>query len=94
MQYVIVRCEMAGCFAGELESIDWATRVAVMRDARRLWSWAGAATLSELAQRGTSKPSECRFPAAVNITVAGVIEVIDVTPAARASIEGVPVWSA
>ena len=88
--YVIVRTAQAGCFAGELVSRD--SSEARMVNARRLWYWAGAASLSGLAVHGTTRPTDCKFPAAVSVTLLGVIEVIDVTDAARESISGVPEW--
>jgi hypothetical protein len=93
LKYVIVRTFSAGVFAGELESRKG--REVVLRNARRIWYWAGAASLSELAVHGTSKPAECKFPVAVDrIELLEAIEILDVTPAARKSIEEVPVWSA
>lgn len=93
MQYVIVRTYSAGCFAGELEGRDG--KEVTLVNARRLWYWAGAASLSELAQRGTSRPKDCKFPVAVSrVVLTEAIEIIDVTADARLSIEGVPEWSA
>jgi hypothetical protein len=93
--YRIVRTENAGVFAGTVTRLDEGTRTAVLVDARRIWHWQGAATLSELAMRGTTRPSQCKFPAPVGeVLLMQVIEIISVTPEARASIEGVPVWSA
>lgn len=93
MRYVIVRTQSAGVFAGELESRK--RDEVVMRNARRIWYWAGAASLSQLAQEGTSNPGACKFPCAVNrIELLGVIEIIDVTEVARASIESVAAWKA
>jgi hypothetical protein len=90
--YVIVRTENAGCFAGTLEG-----RIgneATLTDARRLWYWDGAASLSQLATTGTSKPTGCKFPAPVDeILLLGVIEIIGVNDDARKSIESVPVWT-
>jgi hypothetical protein len=92
-KYVICRTYSAGVFAGELESREG--REVVLRNARRLWYWDGAASLSELAQRGTSKPDKCKFPCAVDrVELLEAIEILDVTPAARANIEAVPVWTA
>jgi len=51
---MLVRTYSAGVFAGELVSRKG--QEVVLKDARRIWYWAGAATLSELAMRGTSKP--------------------------------------
>jgi hypothetical protein len=67
----------------------------VLRHARRLWYWQGAASLSQLAMVGTSKPSGCKFPISVDrITLTEAIEILDVTVAGRLSIESVPIWSA
>lgn len=90
-RYVIIRSAQAGCFAGELISRNGDT--VVLKDSRRLWYWAGAASLSQLAVHGTSNPRGCKFPAAVPThEILGVIEIIDATPSGRASIEGVPEW--
>ncbi|MBY0515125.1 MAG: hypothetical protein K2P78_14625 [Gemmataceae bacterium] len=92
-KYVIVRTYSAGVFAGELESR--AGQEVVLTTARRLWYWAGAASLSQLAQQGTSQPAMCKFPCAVDrVELLNAIEIIDVTPAARKSIEEVPEWKA
>ena len=90
-KYVIVRTYSAGVFAGNLESRKG--QEVVLTDARRIWYWAGAASLSELAVFGTSKPNECKFPVAVpRVELLQAIEILDVTPKAKASIQSVPVW--
>ena len=92
-RYVIVRTYSAGCFAGTLESRDG--KEVTLTDARRLWYWAGAASLSQLAMEGTSHPRNCNFPVAVDrVELTEAIEIIYCTDAARKSIESVPVWSA
>jgi hypothetical protein len=92
LTYVIVRTLTAGVFAGELASRSG--QEVELLNVRRLWYWAGAASLSELASRGTSKPKECKFPAPVSrIILLQAIEISDVSPEARASIEGVPAWT-
>ena len=91
--YVIVRTFSAGVFAGYLESRNG--REVVLTNARRLWYWAGAASLSEMAMSGTKLPAECKFPVAVDrVLLLEAIEILDCTEAARTSIEGVPVWTA
>lgn len=90
---VIIRTDRAGVFAGELESRTGSE--AVVTNARRLWYWSGAASLSQLSQEGTSNPSGCKFPAAVpSVTLLGVIEILPLSPKAKASIDSVPVWKA
>lgn len=89
--YVIVRTYSAGVFAGTLESRKG--REVVMTNARRLWYWSGAASLSQLAQEGTKDPGNCKFPVPVErVELLEAIEILSVTPAAKASIEAVPVW--
>ena len=91
-KYQIVRTYTAGVFAGFVESRKG--QEVVMLNARRLWYWDGAASLSELAQRGTSKPHNCKFPVAVDrVELLSVIEILDVTPEARATIDGVAIWT-
>jgi hypothetical protein len=93
MRYVIVRTYTAGVFAGYLEKKQG--KEVVLRHVRRLWYWAGAASLSQLATYGTNKPKECKFPAIVDrIEVTEAIEIIDVTDKAKNSIDGVAVWEA
>lgn len=92
----IVRCKEAGVFFGQLELTDLANGgKVVMKNARRLWYWSGAASLSQLAVDGTSKPNDCKFPVAVpEITLAGCIEIIPCTEKAAQSINSVKVWKA
>ena len=92
MQYKIVRTQNAGVFFAHI--IERRGTEADLADSRRLWYWEGAASLSELALRGTSEPDDCKFSVPVNETVLGVIEILDVTPIAQKSIESVPEWSA
>jgi len=90
-KYVIVRTYSAGVFAGTLESRNG--QEVVLTNARRLWYWAGAASLSQLAVDGTSNPSGCKFPVAVpRVELLQAIEILDVSDKGKASIEGVKVW--
>lgn len=91
-QYVIVRTYSAGVFAGTLAGRDG--KEVTLTGARRLWQWDGAASLSELATRGTSKPAGCKFPVPVDeVLLTEAIEVLAVSEAGQKSIEAVPVWS-
>lgn len=59
-------------------------------NARRVWKWAGAFTLSELATKGTEKPSECKISCEVNsIILTQAIEIIPLTEKAKTIIDGV-----
>lgn len=92
MEYCMVRTYSAGVFAGYIESRD--RKEAVLRNARRIWFWSGAASLSQLATDGTFDPENCKFPVAVDrVILTEVIEIIPITEKARKSIDEVPVWT-
>lgn len=97
LEYVIVRCSRAGVHAGMLASVG--KDFVVLHQARRLWYWNGAATLSELAVHGLNpaKSSSSKFSVRVpeqRLAREDVCEIIVCQPAGRASIEGVPEWRA
>jgi len=90
-RYVIVRTYSAGVFAGTLKSRKG--QEVVLSNARRIWYWTGAASLSQLAVEGTKKPDQCKFPCEVpNVELLQAIEILDVTRDAEKSIKAVPVW--
>jgi hypothetical protein len=89
--YVIVRTLSAGVFAGTLES--QIGQEVVLTEARRLWYWTGAASLSQMAMAGTSSPETCKFPIPVGrVRLFQAIEILDCTEAARKSIASVKIW--
>jgi hypothetical protein len=91
--FVIVRTYSAGVFAGTLVAREG--REVELSNAIRLWYWKGAASLSELAMRGVSKPADCKFPAPVKtILLLESIEIIPVTAIAEESIKAVKPWAA
>ncbi len=94
--YVIVRCASAGCFFGQLIETNLGNNGCVtLKNARRLWYWSGAASLSQLAVDGTSQPKDCKFPVVVpEIQLTGCIELIPCTEKAAKSISEVAVWKA
>lgn len=90
-EFCIIRTYSAGVFAGYIEQMDGKT--AVLKDVRRIWSWEGACSLSQLAVDGTSKPESCRFAVPVEkIVVTEVIEILPCTERAKKSILGVKKW--
>lgn len=92
--YVIVRTYAMGVFAGTLDPKSTETKK-ILTGARRIYYWKGAASLSQLAQEGSSCPNECKFPQEVDrveLTSPQGFEVLAVTKKARESIASVPVW--
>ena len=89
--YVLIRTNSAGVFAGYLKSK--VNDEVVLTNARRLWYWDGAATLSQLAMEGVKAPQNCKFPVEVSeVTLLNVIEIIKVSKKAQKSIASVPIW--
>ncbi len=91
LKYCIVRADRAGVFSGYVKNRE-GNEVTLLQ-ARRLWYWDGAASLSQAAEEGFSKPQNCKFPQEVSeILILGVIEIIPTTQKAQKSIKGVSVW--
>lgn len=90
-QYVIVRTYSAGVHAGTL--VSQVGKEVVLKDARRLWYWKGAASLSQIAVQGVSNPNESKFSIEVPlIKLTEAIETIATTPLGEKNIKAVPVW--
>lgn len=92
-KYVIVRTYSAGVFAGYIKSRKG--QEVVLENARRLWFWSGAASLSQLAMEGVKNPGDCKFPVEIKeVELLQAIEIIPCTEKAKKSIAKVSVWSA
>lgn len=92
-KYCIVRTYSAGVFAGTIKSKEG--KEVVLTDARRIFYWAGAATLSQLAMSGTSSPENCKFPEPVSeVCLTEAIEIIPCSEKSIESIKGVSTWKA
>lgn len=90
-RYYIIRADRAGVFAGNIKERNGSE--VTLTNARRLWYWSGAATLSQMAMEGVKRPEECKFTMPVNeITILGVIEIIPCSSAAEKSIKEVKEW--
>lgn len=76
LQYVIVRTYSAGVHVGELEVRKG--REVTLRNARRIWSWAGAFTLSEISQNGISGGRISCVVSEITLT-----EAIEIIPASQ-----------
>lgn len=88
---VIIRGDRSGVEFGEL--VEQNGSVVTLMNARRLWYWAGAASLSQLAMDGTKRPQDCKFTVTVSsITILDAVEIIPCTDKAIKSIEEVDEW--
>jgi 16S rRNA U1498 N3-methylase RsmE len=92
-QKYIIRTDRAGVFFAEIKERNGSE--ATLTNARRLWYWEGAASLSQLAMQGVTRPNGCKFTVTVpEMTVLGVIEIIPCSPEAVKVIERVAEWKA
>ena len=88
---VIVRGDRSGVFFGTLEKKKGSE--VTLTNCRRLWYWDGAASISQLAVDGTTKPNNCKFTVTVpSIVIMDAIEIIPCGEKAIKSIEGVEEW--
>ena len=91
LPYVIIRTYSAGVHVGYLESRNG--KEVKLINTRRIWSWAGANSLSQLALEGSKKPSECKFSVEISyIELMEAIEVIPVTESAEKNIKSIVIW--
>ena len=86
-KYILVKTQSSGCFAGYLKAKE--DNEVILTNCRRLWSWTGADSETDLATNGTSLPHLCSFSAPV-----AEIYLTNVTEIAQASIQSVSNWSA
>lgn len=88
---VIIRGDRSGVEFGEL--VEQNGNEVNLKNARRLWYWAGSASLSQLAMDGTKRPQDCKFTVTVSsITILDAVEIIPCTDKAIKSIEEVDEW--
>jgi hypothetical protein len=88
LEYCVIRTYSAGVHAGYVAERNG--KEVKLLNSRRLWKWAGAFTLSEIAVKGVSKPDECKFACELPIIfLTEAIEIIPCIETARKSIEAV-----
>lgn len=93
-KFSIVRTHSAGVWMGQIKSLNGS--IAVITNARRLWYWSGAASLSQLATEGTKRPNDCKFTMTITdedgVYLPQVIEVLPCTKEAIDNINSVKIW--
>ena len=90
-KYYIIRGDRSGVFFGQI--VERKDREVTLTNCRRVWYWAGAASLSQLAAEGVKEPQSCRIAMPVEeLTVLDAIELIRCTDAAVVNIKAVPEW--
>lgn len=89
--YYIVRGDRSGVFFGNIKERNG--QEVLMTNVRRLWYWAGACSISQLAVDGTASPLQCKFTVTVDeLLVLDAIEIDKCTEKAIKSIKEVAEW--
>ena len=93
LDYVICRTQSAGVFAGYLSKREG--QEVTLCQARRLWYWKGAASLSQAAEEGFSAPQGCKFPQEVQeVLLLQAIEILQCSEKTRLCIKSIQPWKA
>lgn len=88
---VIVRGDRSGVFFGTLESVE--CQEVILKNARKLWRWVGAAAVEQLSLNGVSNPNDSKFTVTVDeIGVSDMIQILPCTEQSIKCIEGVEEW--
>jgi hypothetical protein len=109
-KFSIIRTHSAGVWFGNIKKVkgtisdvsegaitkETNMSIAVLINARRLWYWSGAASLSQLAVEGTKRPNDCKFTVTITdedgVYLPQVIEVLPCTEQAVKNIKAVKEW--
>ena len=92
LSYCVVRTYSAGVFTGLFDRKNKCKEGTVF-NARRIFYWDGAASLSQLANEGVKKPQNCKFAQEVKeVDLREIIEVIPCTKIAEENIKSVKIW--
>ena len=93
-KFYIVRTYSAGVWFCQIREISGTE--ATIINARRLWYWSGAASLSQMAIEGVKYPDKCKFTMTITdddgVFLTNVIEVLPCSEEAMKNINDVPVW--
>lgn len=94
LKAVLIRTYSAGVHYGYLKyEKDVPAGIKVkLNDARRVWSWSGAASLSQMSVDGVKNPNVCKFPCKVSEITLIAIEILPLTEKALKSLDSVKVW--
>lgn len=95
LKYVLIRSYAAGVHIGYLkdEKFTQSGKVVTLLNTRRVWYWSGAASLSQLALEGSSKPSECKITVELDSNeIVNVIETIPLSEKAFTNLINIKTW--
>lgn len=92
--FYIIRAEKAGVFMVKIKSTDGTTYT--VTNARRLYYWAGALDVTQIAAEGVTRPKDCKFSVQLGddaqSTIHNVIECHPVSEKALKIINSIAAW--
>lgn len=93
LPFVLIRTYSAGVHFGYLKRKEYtqAGIVVELINARRIWSWQGANSLSQIANDGLKPSSGTKIAMPITIELVA-IEIIPILDKARIALESVPQW--
>ena len=90
-KYYIIRGDRSGVFFGNIKERNG--KEVTITNCRRIWYWDGAASISQIALDGVSKPEKCKFTVTVpELTILDAIEIIPCSDKAIKIIKEVEEW--
>ena len=95
MPFVLIRSYASGVHFGYLkkETDLLSGKQVELVNARRIYSWAGAAELNQIAMEGVKKAESCKFSMVVEtIKITQVIEIIPISEIAKENLNNVAIW--
>ena len=94
LPYVMIRTYSAGVHIGYLKSKEYTPSGIVVQlvNTRRVYSWSGAVTLSQLANEGSKKQADCKITLEIPSNEMVAIEIMEVSEIAFENLKGVAEW--
>jgi hypothetical protein len=90
---VLVRDDKAGVHVGVLAECDIAAGWCALRNARKIWYWAGEGSDHVLAARGLRRDGSKIAPPVESVLTRAIVEIVQMTPAGAESVMGAPEWA-
>ena len=95
LKAVLIRSYAVGVHFGYLKKEEFTSsgKVVTLINTRRVWYWDGAASLSQMALEGVTKPDNCKFSVILpENEIVNVVETIPLTEKACNNLYQVKIW--
>ncbi len=89
---VLVRDHRAGVHVGTFESFDAVAKTVVLKNARKVWYWSGAASVHGIAANGLNHEESKIAPLVATVISTDVVEIVECSDKGYDSVINAPVW--